>query len=148
MNLELVFWHWWAFGALLLIVELLAPGMFFLWMAAAAAVTGLLLLSFPSLDMEYQLIMFSLLSISSIAAFRKLLIRHPIKTDRPLLNRRSEQYIGRVFTLEHPIVNGRGKIRVDDSTWKIEGEDCDTGVKVKVVAADGVVLRVEIVESK
>lgn len=148
MNLDLVFWHWWAFGAFLLILELLLPGMFFLWMAIAAAVTGAILWIVPGLDLEYQLIAFSLLSVSSILVFRKFLMRHPIETDRPLLNRRSEQYIGRTFTLEHPIVNGRGKIRVDDSTWKIEGEDCETGVKVRVVSADGVVLRVEVVESK
>jgi membrane protein implicated in regulation of membrane protease activity len=148
MAIEIVFWHWWAFGALLLILELLISGMFFLWMAAAAVLIGALLLLIPAMDFEYQLIAFSLASVFSIVVFRKLLLRHPIETDRPLLNRRNEQYQGRVFTLEHPIVNGRGKIRVDDSTWKIEGEDCETGTKVKVIAADGVVLKVEIIDPK
>ena len=69
--------------------------------------------------------------------------RHPTETDQPRLNRRGEQYLGRVFTLEHPVVNGLGKIRVDDSTWKISGPDCSEGTQVRVVGVDGVVLRVE-----
>jgi inner membrane protein len=142
--MQVVFWHWWALGLLLLLVELLAPGMFFLWMAEAAVVTGFLLLVFPLLGWEYQLIAFSVLSVASIVLFRKFLKRHPIVSDRPSLNRRTDQYLGRVFTLEQAIVNGQGKIRVDDSTWKIQGPDCPAGAKVRVVAAEGVILRVEV----
>jgi membrane protein implicated in regulation of membrane protease activity len=138
------FWHWWAFGAFLLIVELLAPGMFFLWMAEAAVVTGILLSVFPLLDWQYQLIAFSVLSVASIVLFRKFLKKYPIRTDRPSLNRKTDQYLGRVFTLEHPIVNGLGKIRVDDSTWKIQGQDCPANTNVRVVSAEGVILRVEV----
>ena len=144
--MEVVFWHWWAVGAFLLIVELLAPGIFFMWMAEAAVVTGVLLLIFPALSWEHQLISFSLLSVVSIAVFRKYLRKHPIVSDQPLLNQRTAQYIGRVVTLEEPIINGQGRIRVDDSLWKIHGEDALTGQRVKIVAADGVVLRVEIVD--
>jgi membrane protein implicated in regulation of membrane protease activity len=67
---------------------------------------------------------------------------HPIETDQPRLNRRGEQYVGRVFTLREPIVNGQGKIRVDDSTWKIQGVDCPSGTKVRVTGVNGVVLQV------
>jgi membrane protein implicated in regulation of membrane protease activity len=143
MALELVFWHWWAFGVLLLIVELLAPGMFFIWMAESAFAVGAILWVFPGLGWEYQLMLFSVLSIASIAVFRRYLKKHPIETDRPLLNRRAAQYIGRVFTLEEPIVNGRGKIRVDDSTWRVEGEDSEPGTRVRVTEAEGVILKVE-----
>lgn len=143
MGFDIVFWHWWAFGAFLLIVELLVPGMFFIWMAEAAIVTGLLLFLMPGLAWEVQMIVFSLLSVLSIAVFRRFLKNHPIKTDQPLLNQRTAGYVGRIFTLEHPIVNGQGKIRVDDSTWKIHGEDCAAGSKVKVISASGVILNVE-----
>lgn len=143
MAFNIVFWHWWAFGVLLLIVELLAPGMFFIWMAEGAFVVGSIVWVFPGLGWEYQLMLFSVLSIVSIAVFRRYLKKHPIETDRPLLNRRAAQYVGRVFTLEDPIVNGRGKIRVDDSTWRVQGEDCEPGAKVRVTAAEGVILKVE-----
>lgn len=143
MPFEPVFWHWWAAAVLLLIVELLVPGMFFLWMAESAAVVGALLWIFPRLSPEMQLILFSLLSLASIAVYRRYLHKHPIGSDRPLLNRRADQYIGRVFVLDAPIVNGRGKIRVDDSSWRVEGEDMAAGTRVRVAAAEGVVLRVE-----
>lgn len=143
MEFQIVFWHWWAFGVFLLIVELLAPGMFFLWMAESAFVVGVVKLIAPALGWEYQLILFSVLSVLSIAVFRLFLKKHPIETDQPLLNQRAAQYVGRFFTLEHPIVNGQGRIRVDDSTWKVQGEDCEPGSKVRVVAAEGVILKVE-----
>ena len=56
------------------------------------------------------------------------------------------QYIGRVFTLEEAIINGRGKVRVDDTLWRVEGADLPLGHKVKVVSVDGVVFKVEGVE--
>jgi len=67
----------------------------------------------------------------------------PSPPTKPTLNRRGAQYIGRTFTLDEPIANGIGKIRVDDSTWKIEGTDCPAGSKVKVVGIDNTVLKVE-----
>jgi hypothetical protein len=143
VSVPVVFWHWFALGAVLLIVELLAPGMFFLWMAESAIVVGAVLWVLPDLALEYQLIAFSVLSVASIVVFRKYLKKNPIGSDRPLLNRRADQYVGRVFTLDEPIVNGRGKIRVDDSIWRVQGQDCAAGVRVKVVAAEGVILRVE-----
>ena len=96
----------------------------------------------PALDWRYQLILFAVLSVISVAAGRWWLRRHPMRSDQPALNRRGEQYVGRVFTLEAPIVNGVGKIRVDDTTWKIEGADCPAGTQVRVTGVDGVILRV------
>ena len=144
MALEWVYWHWLAIAAMLLVVELLAPGMFFLWLAVAAALTGMLLLLLPDLSLSHQLIGFSVLAILNIGLFRRIFLHYPAKTDEPRLNRRAEQYIGRMFTLEQPIINGQGKLRVDDSWWKIEGDDCAAGEKVKVVAAAGVILRVQV----
>jgi inner membrane protein len=143
MAWDFVFWHWLAFAVFLLTVELLAPGMFFLWMAQAAGITGLLLFIFPSMGWEIQIGIFSVLSVVGIALARRFFKRHPIESDQPLLNRRTSQYIGRVFTLDRPIINGQGKIRVDDSTWKIRGEDCEAGTRVVVVDAESVVLLVE-----
>lgn len=146
MTASIVFWHWWSLGALLLIVELLAPGMFFLWMAESAFVVGVVLLLLPALGWQWQVVLFSILSLASISVFRRYLKKHPQTADQPLLNRRAERYVGRVFSLENPIVNGQGRIRVDDSTWRVEGKDCVAGTKVRVLAADGVILRVQRLE--
>lgn len=143
MPLDIVFWHWWSLSAILLIVELLAPGMFFIWMGESAFVVGALLWFFPGMEPESQIMIFSALSVLSILVFRRFLKRYPIQSDRPLLNQRTAGYLGRVFMLEEPISNGRGKIRVDDSIWRVEGEDCPAGVRVRVTAAEGVILKVE-----
>jgi len=145
-ELTIVFWNWWVLALVLLVVELLAPGFFFLWLAAAAFVTGGLLLLIPAIGIDLQVLIFSVLSVAAITAWKLYGKKHPIATDHPLLNKRGDQYIGRVFSLYKPIENGEGKIKVDDSIWKVHGEDCDITTKVKVIAVRGTVFDVERVE--
>ncbi|MGR9071495.1 MAG: NfeD family protein [Gammaproteobacteria bacterium] len=140
---EIVFWYWWIATVLLLIVEILAPGFFFLWIAVSAFVTGGLVLLLPAMAADMQLFVFSSLSVASVAVWRIYFKRHPPASDHPLLNERGEQYVGRIFTLEQPIVNGGGKIRVDDTLWKIRGDDAESGSRVRVVAVKGTILVVE-----
>lgn len=137
------FWHWWIAGIVLMIVEVTAPGAFFLWLGISAFITGLALLVLPSMGWEYQFLIFALFTVVSIVAWRRYLKSRPIATDRPGLNRRSEQYIGRDFTLAEPIVNGVGKVRISDTSWKIEGEDLPEGTKITVTGTHGTVLKVE-----
>jgi hypothetical protein len=137
------YWHWWALGLALVVVEMVAPGVFFLWLGVAAGVVGFIVLALPELSWQTQVFLFAVLSLVSVAVGRWVVTRYPIRTDEPRLNRRGEQYVGRVFTLEQAIVNRQGKIRVDDSTWKIEGTDCPVGTNVRVVGVDGVVLKVQ-----
>lgn len=138
------YWHWWALGVLLIILEIISPTIFFLWMGISAGVVGLLVLLVPSMAWELQVVLFAAFSVASVTIWRHYLKKHPTESDQPQLNRRGEQYVGRTFTLEEPIVNGQGKIRVDDSTWKIAGEDCPEGSKVQVTGVDGVILKVTI----
>ena len=138
-----VFWHWWILAGLLLILELTAPAFFFLWLGIAAAAVGLILMVFPSMALETQLVLFGLASIVAVLAWRKYRETRPVSTDQPNLNRRGHQYIGRVFSLSEPITNGVGKVTVDDSTWKVKGPDLPAGTSIKVMGVDGVVFRVE-----
>jgi inner membrane protein len=145
-ELDFVFWYWWVLALVLLIIELLAPGFFFLWMAASGFVTGCLVLLIPAISMNGQIFVFSILSVIAIGVWKFYVKKHPIESDHPLLNKRGAQYIGRVFDLYEPIKNGRGKIKVDDSIWTVEGEDCDMAVKVKVIRVNGTVFSVEKVQ--
>ena len=142
-ELEIIFWYWWVASIVLLAIELLAPGFFFLWIAIAAFITGCLLLLLPATGVEIQFFVFSVLSVASIVAWRMFFKKHPTETDHPLLNKRGAQYIDRIFTLHEPIVNGQGKIKVDDTIWKVHGEDADSNSKVKVVSVKGTILVVE-----
>jgi membrane protein implicated in regulation of membrane protease activity len=137
----LAFWHWLVLGVVLAIIEVFAPGAFFLWLGISAAIVGVILWLIPGLSWEIQLLVFAILSVASVVVARRYLTAHPLKTDLPNLNRRGQQYVGRTFTLEEPVVNGRGKIQVDDSTWKITCEDCEAGTNVIINGVDGVVLR-------
>lgn len=136
-------WGWWIFGILLIVLEVAAPGAVFLWMGIAAGVVGGAVFFAPELPWEYQFLVFAILSVVSVLVARRYLKSRPIETDQPSLNRRGSQYIGRVFTLAEPIVDGRGKLHVDDTMWKIEGPDLPQGNKVTVTTIEGVILRVE-----
>ncbi len=143
----LTYWHWWVLGVVFIILEIFSPGVFFMWLGIAAGVVGLLLLAIPGMSWEWQVLAFAAVSVGSIWLGRSYLMRNPIETDQPLLNRRGEQYVGRVFTLDADMVNGAGKIRVDDTTWKVNGPDCTAGHKVRVTGVNGMVLLVECVEA-
>ena len=140
------YWHWWILAGILLIIEVAAPSFFFLWLSVAAGITGLVLLAVPELGWQYQILVFSGLSVISLTLFKRYQRANPVVTDQPTLNRRGAQYIGRTFTLTEPIVNHSGVIHVDDSTWRIKGDDLPAGTTVKVVGADSVLLEVEAVQ--
>lgn len=141
-----IFWYWWVLALVFLVVEILAPGFFFLWMAASGFVTGIMVWLIPSVSMNVQIFVFSAMSIAAILVWKLYIKKHATITDQPLLNKRGAQYIGRVFNLYQPIQNGQGKIKVDDSIWKVQGDDCDIKTRVKVTAIRGTVFDVEKVD--
>jgi membrane protein implicated in regulation of membrane protease activity len=145
-ELVFVFWYWWVIALVFLVVEILAPGFFFLWMAISGFVTGALVLLIPVINMDVQVLVFSLLSVVTIILWKFYGKKYSITSDHPLLNKRGNQYIGRVFSLYEPIKNGEGKIKVDDSIWKVHGEDCDITTRVKVIAVRGTIFEVEKLE--
>jgi len=136
---QIVFWHWWILAGVLLILELTSPVFVFLWLGFASAAVGFLLLVFPSLPVEVQLVLFGVLSVVAVLAWRRYREIHPPQSDQPLLNRRGQQYTGRIFTLKNAIVNGVGKVEVDDSSWRVKGPDLPAGTRVEVTGVDGVV---------
>ncbi len=140
---QIEFWHWWIAGVLLAIIEVFAPGAILIWLGVAAGLVGAMVLAVPDMAWQIQFLIFGVLSVSSIVAWRYYQRRHPTETDQPKLNRRGEQYVGRVFTLQEGIVNGTGVVWVDDSRWKIQGTDLPSGTKVRVTGVAGTVLQVE-----
>ncbi|KAF1705648.1 NfeD family protein [Pseudoxanthomonas suwonensis] len=134
----------WAVLALVLIAaETLAPGAFLLWMGFAAAAMLLLVLLLPGIPLLAQVALFVVLSFVSIQVYRRWFRGRGRQSDRPLLNRRAEQNIGLVVPLDQAIVAGRGRIKVGDAFWTVEGPDLPAGTLVRVVAVDGMVLKVQ-----
>ena len=132
---------------MLVVLEMVVSGAFLIWMGAAAAVVGVLLFIFPQMSWQGQSLIFAILSVVAILAWRQRLKKHPTATDQPTLNRRGEQYIGRVVTLSTALRDGVGKITLDDSTWKIVGPDCEVGTRVRITGVDGTVFNVEKVQA-
>ena len=137
------FWHWWVLAVLLMAVEVFAPTTLFLWTGVSAGAVGLVVLVAEDIGWEFQVLLFAVLSVVSVVAWRRYARLHPVRSEDPWLNRRAEQYIRRQFTLEEPIVNGEGMVKVDDTTWKIAGENLEAGSRVRVIGVDGVILKVE-----
>jgi hypothetical protein len=134
-------WNWLILAAILLVLEVLAPGVFFMWFGLAAAVTALLAFAFD-ISWQWQLVWFCLLSLAAVVVALKYLRKHPLHSERPLLNERAVQHIGQSFNLVDPIVNGRGSVKIGDSIWRVEGPDLPKGTRVRVLSADGSLLRV------
>lgn len=141
-------WNWpaviWGAIALLLIAaETMAPGAFLLWLGFAAAAVFAAVLLVPGLNLLVQIALFVMLSFVSIQIYRTWFRAREPQSDRPTLNRRAEQLIGRVVPLERAIVDGRGRVQIADAFWDVAGPDLPAGTPVRIVGADGMVLRVE-----
>ena len=134
--------HWLIGAMVLMILEVFAPGSFFLWSGVAAGVVGLLLFAIP-LPWWLQWLLFSVLSIATIVGWRWYKKNHPDDEPYPNLNQRGQAMVGRQFTLAEPIVNERGKVNVDDSIWKVKGPNLPAGTTVVVREVDGTLLVVE-----
>ena len=138
----MTYWQWWVMAAVLLIVEVLAPGTFFLWLAVAAGTVGLSVMLYPSMSIEAAWTLFAVLGVLSVILVLKYR-KPPVADQAAKLNKRGQDYVGRVFDLSEPIKNGKGKLTIGGTPWTVSGPDLDAGAKVKVVAVAGGELRVE-----
>lgn len=141
-------WAWWVLGLILLAAELAAPGVFLIWIGAAAIVVGALSVALDASGFwvwQVQLLLFAVLSVVFALLGRSFYAGRQ-KSDEPMLNRRTEGLVGRTATLQEPIREGRGRIRLDDTWWPVNGPDLAAGTRVRVVAAHGSDLTVAAVE--
>ena len=141
---DISYWHWLALGVLLMLVEILVPGVVFLWLGIAGVLTGLLLAVVSDMGWQVQLVVFAVLSVMSIFLGRRFVASRQGPTDHPTLNRRGRSMVGTRATLRDATVSGRGRIRIGDTMWALrlaspDGElPADT--EVTVVEVDGVTL--------
>src|SRR5205085_5661215 len=135
-------WNWLIFGLVLMALELLAPGIFLFWLGLAALLVGLLSFAInPS--WQLQLLLFAIFAAAAVPLWRRLARRDgDASVSNPFLNKRADALVGRVFTLEKPIVDGSGTVRIDDTIWRVAGPDAPAGSRVKIVSADGASLTV------
>jgi membrane protein implicated in regulation of membrane protease activity len=144
---ELGPWNWMVLGAVLLTLEIVAPGAYLLWLGIAAILTGTLSLQLWESAFwvwQVQVLVFLALSIASVLVGRRFFSsRGQDDTDQPLLNQRERQLVGRTATLEEAIANGYGRVRLGDTLWRVAGPDLPAGTRVRVVSAESGELKVE-----
>jgi membrane protein implicated in regulation of membrane protease activity len=134
---ELGPWNWMVLGMVLLVLEILVPGVFLLWIGLAALVVGAITLALWDAAFwtwEFQVVVFLALSVAAAFAGRRIMAGRVDDTDQPFLNQRAEQLIGRTATLREPILEGRGRIQLGDTLWRVSGPDLPIGAQVRVVS--------------
>jgi len=134
-------WSWVAAGLVLLALELVLPGGVLVWLGAAALVTGGLALVID-IYWPLQFVVFGVLALAAIWLWLRTR-KQERPTDRPYLNRRAERFIGQEIVLDEPIRDGQGRVALGDTTWRVTGPNLAAGARVRVVEADGAVLKVE-----
>ncbi|MGN6144824.1 MAG: NfeD family protein [Mesorhizobium sp.] len=135
---ELGPWNWMVLGFILLVLEIAVPGVFLLWIGIAALIIGAVSLALWDAGFwswQVQVVAFLALSLVSAYVGKQIVGRRQDQSDQPLLNRRGEQMIGRTATLVEPIREGRGRIQLGDTLWRVSGPDLPAGTRVRVTGA-------------
>jgi inner membrane protein len=135
-------WLWLIAAAMLAIAEMVAPGVFLIWIGAAALLTGVLALLLP-IPPVVQFLIFAVASIAAVYAGRRYLATNPIESDDPKLNDRLARMVGEVVTAVEPVDADSGRVKVGDSVWSARGGPAAIGDRVRVTGAAGGTLTVE-----
>jgi membrane protein implicated in regulation of membrane protease activity len=137
-----VHYTWLAIGLVLAVAEMAIPGVFLIWMAGAALITGVLAWLFP-IGLPLQIVIFAALSILAVFTGKRLLKEHPVVSADPKMNRRGDRVVGETVVVTQAIEGGTGRVRLGDSEWLAKGADAAVGTRLRVAGHDGVVLIVE-----
>jgi inner membrane protein len=133
---------WLAIGLVLAAAEMAIPGVFLIWLAGAAIITGLLVWFLP-IGLPLQIVLFAVLAIVSVFTGRRYLASHPVTSADPMLNDRGGQLVGETVVVASAIDGGSGKVKHGDSEWLAKGPDAEPGTKMRVSGHEGTVLVVE-----
>ena len=137
------YWWWLSAGAILMVLEIVTPGIFFMWIGIGAFITGAVAAAFPDATPALLGFIFAVLSVISVVIGKKVMGK---KADEPDsgLNNRMAQYVGQVYQVYEPIVDGRGKISVGDTLWLASAKtDIAADTAVRVTGIRGTMLEVE-----
>jgi inner membrane protein len=135
-------WFWLGLGLLLAIGEMTIPGVFLIWMAAAALVTGFFSWIVP-IEVSWQVVLFAALSILFVFSGKRWLRQNPIDEVDPKMNHRGARAVGETVVVSQVIEGGQGRVKMGDSEWLAKGPDAEPGTRMKVTGSDGAVLLVE-----
>jgi membrane protein implicated in regulation of membrane protease activity len=135
-------WVWLTLGLLLAGLEMLVPGVYLIWLAVAAIVTGVLTLALD-VSVPVQIVDFVFLSLIIAFSAKRFLGERPIESSDPLMNRRGARLVGETALVVQAIEHGSGRVKLGDSEWIAHGPNVAVGERVRVSGSDGAILLVE-----
>lgn len=140
---DLVFspWGWLSAALLLGALEIVIPGAYMIWLAAAALATAATV-AVTDGGIGFQLAVFAGWAVAALAGSRRLKRDHPIRSDDPALNERSLRLLGATAIVVQPMIGGRGRVQLGDTAWLAEGPDLPVGTRVRVLGSDGAILKI------
>jgi len=138
MEFKILYWHWLAFGMLLIALELVVPSFTIFWFGLGAILVGMLMLVGLEPSFSIQLVIWAVASALFTFAWFKWI--KPLSQDRTKAGLGREALIGEAgLVLKVPQENLRGELRfpapiLGDDTWQFI---CDDSLQV----GDKVVVR-------
>jgi len=140
-------WLWLTLGLVLAALEMIVPGVYLIWLAVAAIITGLLVLGADqlggSMGLAGQVVSFVFMALIFAYSARRWLRESPIESSDPLMNNRTGRLVGETVQVTQAIDHGSGRVKLGDSEWLARGPDAAVGEYVRVSGAEGSVLLVE-----
>jgi inner membrane protein len=136
MDTYFVFWTWLILALLLAAGELALPGMFLIWLAGAAGLTGIIT-AVTGFNYQTQLVTFAIFAVASIYLGRAYFKRNPIQTEDNGLNQRGHRMVGNVVTVVEEISASGGKVQIGDAPWIANGPNLAVGAKARIVRVEG-----------
>jgi len=135
-------WAWVVLGLVLAALEMLVPGVYLIWLAVAALITGALTFGI-GIGVPAQVIIFVSLALISVFSARRFLRDSPIVSSDPLMNHRGSRMVGQTAVITQAFDGGTGRVKFGDSEWLARGPDAAAGDKVRITGSEGTILLVE-----
>ena len=134
-------WLWLIGGVMMLILEVIAPGFFLVFLGAAAVAAGLFTVLF-GLGTASQLALFALYAIIAVLAGRRFYANRASEGTGSL-NDPARRLVGKVVTVVSPVDEHQGRVRVGDGEWSARGGPAAAGERVRITGVDGNCLKVD-----
>lgn len=133
-------WMWLIIAIILLVLELILPGTFLVWLGLAAGAVGLSVWTWL-LPIPAQLGLFAAYSVLAILLGRRL--QRKKAGEDAVLNQGPAALVGERVVVSQAITNGKGRVAVGDTSWIARGPDLPEGTAVTITGHEGSQLIVE-----
>lgn len=140
------FWYWLVAGVVLVAAEVALSGVYLLWLGLGALTVGLFTAAWPDAPTWLQWLILAVAMLGWVVVGVRWQRRS--RASQPdILNTGLSAYVGARAQVSERFVNGRGRIRLNDSYYSATAaQDLEQGAAVVILAVEGGEMRVQAVE--